>query len=512
MSRTRRIVGGVGLGQAHLVLVTAVGLFLTPFLLSRVGQQEYGLWLLGLQLTGYLALLDFGVVALLPREVSFAKGRVMSGEQASLLRDTVSRVRGVIRWQLPVVAVVSFVAWWALPDQWASLRGPLAWVMAFFALTFSTRAFHATLQGLQDLVFLGQVQVASWSAGIAVMVGLVLSGHRLGALATGWLVTQGVTMAACWWRIRSRYRHIWAPRVSWASWEDARMYFGKSVWVSASQVAQVLLGGSDVLLIGVVLGPAAVVPYACTAKLIQVLANHPQILMQAASPALSEMRVSESRAKLISATFVLTRAMLVISGGVAVTVIAINGSFVQWWVGPQQYGGLGLTLLLVAGMLVRHLNTTTSYAVFSFGHERRLALTALADGAVTVIASVVLLRFMGAAGAAVGALVGVLSVSLIANFIALGRELGIPVLAPLKDLGGWFARFAVAAIASVMIAMWHPAPGVWQVIARGSVAAVVYGVLIWTFVLHGPLGAYLRPILRQPLSVVPAAGRDASAA
>jgi O-antigen/teichoic acid export membrane protein len=511
MSRTRRIVGGVGLGQMHLVLVTIVGLFLTPFLLHRVGQQEYGLWLLGLQLTGYLALLDFGVVGLLPREVSFAKGRVIAGEHASLLRDTVSRVRGVIRWQLPLVGLASLAAWWLLPAAWAGLRAPLAWVMAFFVVTFSTRALHATLQGLQDLVFLGQVQVASWSAGTAIMVGLVLNGQRLGALATGWLVMQSVTTVACWWRIRSRFRHVWAPTISWASWADARLYFAKSVWVSTSQIAQVLLGGSDVLLIGAVLGPAAVVPYACTAKLIQVLANHPQMLMQAASPALSEMRMSESREKQISATFVLTRAMLVISGGVAVTVIAINGPFVQWWVGPQQYGGLALTLLLVAGMLVRHLNTTTSYAVFSFGHERRLALTALADGAVTVIASVVLLRYMGAAGAAVGALVGVLSISLIANFIALGRELGIPALAPLKDLGGWFARFVVAATASILVATWHPAPGVWQVIVRGGIAALVYVGVMWSFVLHGPLGAYLRPILRQPLSAAPSTP-DANAA
>jgi O-antigen/teichoic acid export membrane protein len=191
-------------------------------------------------------------------------------------------------------------------------------------------------------------------------------------------------------------------------------------------------------------------------------------------------------------------------------VIAINGPFVQWWVGPQQYGGLALTLLLVAGMLVRHLNTTTSYAVFSFGHERRLALTALADGAVTVIASVVLLRYMGAAGAAVGALVGVLSISLIANFIALGRELGIPGRAaegPRRLVRG----FVVAATASIVLATWHPAPGVWQVIIRGGIAALVYVGVMWSFVLHGPLGAYLRPILRQPLSAVPSTP-DANAA
>ena len=37
MTRSARVFGGVGLGQAHLVLATLVGLWLTPVLLARVG-------------------------------------------------------------------------------------------------------------------------------------------------------------------------------------------------------------------------------------------------------------------------------------------------------------------------------------------------------------------------------------------------------------------------------------------------------------------------------------------
>ena len=52
-----------------------------------------------------------------------------------------------------------------------------------------------------------------------------------------------------------------------------------------SQIAQVLLNGTDVMIIGALLGPAAVVPYACTGKLVSVLANQPQAILQSAAPA-----------------------------------------------------------------------------------------------------------------------------------------------------------------------------------------------------------------------------------
>ena len=80
MTRATRVFGGVGLGQVHLVLATLVGLWLTPVLLARVGAEQYGLWLVGLQLLGYLYLLDLGVVGLLPRETAYASGRVLTGE------------------------------------------------------------------------------------------------------------------------------------------------------------------------------------------------------------------------------------------------------------------------------------------------------------------------------------------------------------------------------------------------------------------------------------------------
>src|SRR5574341_1737097 len=224
------------------------------------------------------------------------------------------------------------------------------------------------------------------------MVGLVLAGAGLGSLAAGWVVGQAVTFAGCGWRMYQRYGDAWGWRPPLVSWRDARAFFSRSIWISTGQVAQVLLGGSDVLIIGSLLGPSAVVPYSCTAKLIQVLANHPQMLMQAAAPGLSEMRMSESRARLASTTSALTRAMLVLSGGLGCVVIAVNRPFVQWWVGPTQYGGFTLTVLLVAAMLARHLNTTTVYTIFCFGHERRTALTALADGVVTVVASAILIK------------------------------------------------------------------------------------------------------------------------
>src|SRR5258705_9631024 len=109
MSRTNRFLSGIGFGYASQVLTTMVGFWLTPFLLRRIGQHDYGLWLVGTQLLFYLALLDIGIVALLPRETAYATGRAGSIDDASDLPLLIGQTMRVIAWQMPLVALGSVV-------------------------------------------------------------------------------------------------------------------------------------------------------------------------------------------------------------------------------------------------------------------------------------------------------------------------------------------------------------------------------------------------------------------
>src|SRR5688572_29331610 len=105
MSRTRRFLGGLSIGYFSMMLTLVVGLWLTPFLLGRIGTHEYGLWLITTQILGYLLLLDLGVVALAPRETAYATGRAIGGsaDETGLI---FARFRSIVRWQIIPAALV----------------------------------------------------------------------------------------------------------------------------------------------------------------------------------------------------------------------------------------------------------------------------------------------------------------------------------------------------------------------------------------------------------------------
>jgi O-antigen/teichoic acid export membrane protein len=181
----------------------------------------------------------------------------------------------------------------------------------------------------------------------------------------------------------------------------------------------------------------------------------------------------------------------------------MNQGFVTWWVGEGQFGGWWLTLALVAAMLLRHVNTTAIYTLFAFGHERRISLTSLGDGAVTLVSSALLVWRYGLIGAPIGSILGVALVGLPANFLALSRETGATPFRIVRELRGWAVRFTMASIACLIIGRLIQPASFWPLAATGALASIVYAGLMLPLALEPPLGGYVRKAVGPFVSWLP---------
>lgn len=501
MTRTQRFVSGFANGYAHLVVATLAGLVLTPLFLARLGTEAYGLWIVGSQLLAYFLLLDLGVVALVPRETAYLTGAT-GRREAPAVRALIEKTLAIALVQTPFVAVAAAAVLWGLPAGWQPLRPALTIVLAAFVLTFPLRVFQAALSGLQDLAFVARVQFAGWAAGTLASAVLVVRGHGLLALGIGWCVTQGVVVAACAVRLARAFPAAFPGRPRVEAGPPAGRYLVQSAWVSVSQVSQVLLNGTDVMLVAALMGPSAVVTYTCTAKLIAVLANQPQALLQTAAPALSELRTREDASRLFPVSAALAQATLALSGLIACVVLAVNGGFVAWWVGADRFGGFTLTALLLGAMVARHVNVTHVYALFCFGHERRLAITGLADGVSTLAFTAIGLAMFGLPGAPLGAIAAVLLVGGPLNLTALARQATVPPARILGALWPWFWRCGVVALLSAAAGRALGSAGVPLLAAGAAAIAAAYAAIVGPAVLRSPAGPYVAPLLARARAVL----------
>jgi O-antigen/teichoic acid export membrane protein len=510
LSRSKRFFHGVVFGYGNQVLVMVAALWLTPFLLRHLGQHDYGLWLTALQIMTYLALADFGIVALLPRTVAYATGRAGGKEHALELPSVLGQTAVIVLGQTPLVIAAAALAWLFLPKEWLGLRGPLGLIMASYAVLFPLRMVPAVLEGLQEQAFVVGANMLSWAVGTLSNVFLILAGFGLYSIAVGYLLQQTVSAIICTYRLRTHHPQVLPSRLPKLSRAELWGQLGRGFWISANQLGQVLMAGTDVLIISKVLGPSMLVPYVCTGKLAGALANQPQMLMHLATPGLSEMKTGESKQRLYQVSIALSQGMLLLTGLLCCVILVINKAFVLWWVGPKQFAGSTVTCLLLAQMLLRHWNLTFAYTAFSFGYEKMLAISGLLDGLVTTGAMLLLVSRFGYVGIVAGSILGVCLTSMPANMITMARELRLPASRLVAPFWPWFWRFALVGAACMLLSgTWTPTSPL-QMIAIGAAVGIVYCTLLARPILASPLAPYLqrgaegvRHIFLKPMAATP---------
>jgi len=506
-SRSKRFFQSAVMGYSYQALSMLGGLWLTPFLLRHLGQRDYGLWLTTLQIVAYLALVDFGIIALLPRTVAYATGRAGGVQKATDLPNIIEQTAVIVVGQTVLVAVAAALCWLFLPRQWVELRGPLTMILIAFVALFPFRIFAAVLEGLQEQAFVFRASIVSWAIGLLSNVLLILAGYGLYSIAAGWVISQLWSASACGYRLRKQYRELLPTQLPKLSKLELVGQLGRGFWISMNQIGQLLMAGSDVLVISRMLGPAMVVPYVCTGKLASTLANQPVIFMHLATPGLSEMKTGTSKNDLYRVMLALGQGMLLLTGLMFCVILVTNQGFVKWWVGGKQYAGLNLTFLVLLLMALRHWSLTFAYSAFAFGYEKILAVAGLLDGLVTAGVMLLLVSRFGYVGVVAGSIVGVCLVSLPVTMITVSRELGLSVRQMLRPIWPWFWRFALLAAGGMLLARhWVPSSPL-QLIAAGAGTCAVYCAVLLRPILASPLGPYLESKIEALREMLPASPR-----
>ena len=499
MSRTKRLFDGVFLSYCFQALVMIVGLWLTPFLLHQLGQHDYGIWLVGLQSLTYLSLLDLGVVGLLPREVAFLSGKVQNGADPHLVQTLLENNGLVILWQTPVLLAALFASFFVLRAMTPALHGVLLIIFITYGAQFPFRIFYAALEGLQDFAFIGYLQMGAWLTGVAANIALVYAGWGLYGLAIGWSLSQVIVTVGCMWRMYAAYPAFTPKQLRWLRWNELSHYLKAGFWVSVSQITQMLTKGSDIVLLASIQGSSAVVPYSCSIKLTSVLANQPQVILQAAQPGLTQLRATADRSHIAQVIGSLAQAMLMLSGAVACVVLAINGGFVQRWVGSSQYLGFQFTALIVVSMLARHWNTTTVYTLFCFGKERYISMVGLMDGVCFVPLMYFLVNRFGVVGIPLASTASVCLVSLPSNIRLLSKLTGVSWWTQITPVRQWFVPFGITALVAWAASFMIQPSSYLACGVMGIIIVTIYFLLEYTVIAKSLWGLRLREMFQSGL-------------
>lgn len=494
-TRSTRFYSAVVASSIQQVLIVAGGLWFAPFVLRHVGRSNYAYWLAAMQALQWLALLEFGALTLLPRNVARAVGEEAVAGSSHPVVQAIGRGMGGVLRQVPVIAVVSFGCYWLIPKDWEPVRGPAIWILAANALVMPLHAFPAILNGFQDQAYVSFLGTIGWLLNIGVASVMLARGGGFQALAVGWIVSQFIPQMLAAARVYRRYPEFRAARVDLGA--SSGLGLGPNFWIFVNRIAFTLRSGIDVLLMQRLSTNTNTVRYAMTGRLGNFATLLPNAATQFLVVSISQLKGERNAAGVDRLAQLSIQGSLLVSGALWVGLLAVNRSFVSAWVGRDLYGGSVLTALFGAILVTNQLGFSISAIGLALGLERTLALTNLAEGICIAGTAPFLIARLGPVGMAVSILAGGLLIRLPFNMYWVLRTGTGELRRALLRHVQWLWRLLPALAAATLIAMRSPSLPILQVLLLTIGTLLLYAFCMVSYARSEPLGGHLQAVLAR---------------
>jgi len=383
-----------------------VGLFLVRFVRDALGDDGYGAWIFVNSIAGYAGLLYFGFGAAVTRQTS----RCHALQDWETLNRGLSSVFAVYLVSgglaLLASAVVAAVAPWL--SDWsgqslAEVRAAILLLGLNAAVGLWGSVYGGVLYGLQRFDLYRGIQIGCTLLRVALFVAALSWSPSILAMACAYL---GVTLVENAAHVVVARRLIPTLRISLraANRSNFRESFAFASFNAVTLLSDQIIGLTDTIVIGCVLGTAATVPYYIAQRLCQ-MARVP--LEQIAEMLLPKSTELQTRQQFERLRLLATRAAgfaLLLIGGATLGAAYFGDRLLRVWLGDGNDASLPILMVLLAAQLVALPVRVFKSTLVGLGEVRTPALFDLSQAFANLVLSLILIRAWGIIGVAWGTL------------------------------------------------------------------------------------------------------------
>jgi O-antigen/teichoic acid export membrane protein len=410
MSHKRKVLQGSASNLVRMLLSMLVSLVLPPFLVHRMGPAEYSAWVLILQLSGYVYMLDLGMQTAIGKFVAEydAKGEREASHHLVSTSFTILTVAAVIG----SVAIAVMV--WSVPQLFHQMpatlvpqvRISLLAIGLSTAVTLPFGVFLSMFTGLQQYVFPTIVATASRVGTAAALIVLLLMHGGLLQLAlvfAGFNLATAATQFFGWRRLvkaRVDFSFLFFHRRS--AIQLAKYGSVMSIWT----LAMFFVSGLDIVIVGHYQYKDTgfyAVANAVSSFMLTVVAS----VFGPLVPAVSSMQAGTTPVRIGDICIRMTRYCALLLCLLGLPLVFGGYPLLSLWVGKRYATQSAFYLeVLVLGNVVRQLVLPYILIVVATGKQHLATIAAIAEAGVNIVVSIWLVQRIGAVGVAAGTLVG----------------------------------------------------------------------------------------------------------
>jgi O-antigen/teichoic acid export membrane protein len=475
----------IGSSWFSLGINVVIGIFLSPFIMHRLGDTAFGIWVLIFSITGYYGIFDLGIRSSIIRYVSKYTATNESDQLAKHINTSLATYTAVGVLSMIVTVVLSLNVdhlFKIPPEMHTQARWLLLMVGTSVSLGFPLGLPGGILEGLQRYYLL------NWTA---VVMSLTRAGlivfflHRGYGLITIALITLILPIIIAIARAMMVFRLLPMPYgIKYVDREAFRhmAHFGGATMLVI--VAARLRFQTDEMIIGSLLSAAAITYFSIAARIMDYAFQVVVTLAQVFAPMSSQSEAVGDMDRVRKIYIGGNRACALTTFPITAVVLILGKSLIEVWVG-RKYVPLSYPTLVVLAipMTLLMMQSASSRILMGMGRHRTLGTVTLIEGIGNLILSIALVRPLGIVGDALGTAIPLACTMLYFTPRHMCKQLGVPVRTFLRE-AYTLPLLLVLPFVAVLLLMqsWFHAHRLWQLVVQVAAGGVVYGLgLLWAY-------------------------------
>lgn len=386
-----------------LLVHVAVGFFLSPFILHKLGDDAFSLWVLIFSLTGYYGVLDLGIRSSIVRYVArFAA----TGDDDNLAKFLSTSIAFYVVVSM-VVLLLTGLGFFYLPsifriptDLLESARVLFVLAGVGAALSFPLGVFGAVLEGLQKFSWLHLSQIGvTLLRGLLIAIALTQGG---GLVAVG-VITIAMTVVGYLIIMRLAFRAFplrFSPQC--ADSKSFWLMLRYSAFVFMILLADRLRFQTGPILVGAMISSSAVAYFAIGSKLVEYSTSAVRSMAIVFTPMSSQLHATGDVVRLRHTLVLGSRACALITFPLCAVLVILGRSIIEVWVGANYLSSYLVLVILSVPRTLYLAQSTSTKILLGMGRHRMLATVQLLEGGINIVLSLLLARHFGIAGVALG--------------------------------------------------------------------------------------------------------------
>jgi len=401
---TRTVAKNVIWNWAGMGTNMLAGFVVAPFLVHRLGQTVYGLWILVASLIYYFGLLDLGICGAVGRQLAFHRAKGDRQGMNSTLSTALAILTGAGLLALIGtlgVMVLFFKIFNVPPEQVADVRLSLLLVGLNLMVWLPLNTFNATLWACQRFDLINITDICSVSTRVALTFYFVSHGYGLVALGLINLITLSGGQAI---------KGIIALRIdpglrispTLPRKDAAKALMGIGFWNSILMLAGVVNGQLGSLVVGSRLAVQLVTAFSVATRLMGygrdfLVASTGVLTPVAVSFHAEEKHDQQQRLVIYGGKYCLTIAIFFI-----LVLTTLGTTIIKLWMGSELEWAGSLLVIIALGEALP-LSQWVSYStILGQYRHRALACAAIFESGTAILLAMILVKHYGMTGVCIG--------------------------------------------------------------------------------------------------------------